>query len=580
MIILGLSAFFHDSSACLVKDGKLLAAVEEERFSRKKHDHGFPLKAVEYCLKEAGITIKDVDYIGFYEKPLMKFERILHQFVETFPRGWLAFCTTMPSWINEKLRVTGIIKRKLKFKGDIFFIDHHMAHAAAAFLVSPYDEAALLTLDGVGEWTTTTYGHGKGNDITLHKHIQFPHSLGLLYSALTAYLGFKVNNSEYKVMGLSAYGKPIYYDKLKKIIDVKDDGSFQLNMDYFVYHYKMSMPSKKFVEEFGPLRKRGEPVGQFHMDMAASLQKLTEDVVFSVLNHVYQETKTKNLCIGGGVALNSVANGKIINNTPFDHVYAVPSPGDGGTSIGAAYYVYNTLLGNKRNYVLNSPYLGPSFTSNEIKSFLDNYNIKYTTFMDDATMARSVAQLLNDNNVVGWFQGRMEFGPRALGGRSILANPTDTTMQDIINLKVKHRERFRPFAPAIMADKASEYFEYNPSMSHLSDFMLTVCPIKEDKRKGLPAVTHVDGTGRLQTVGKKQHPRYYEVIKAFYALSKTPILVNTSFNIRGEPIVCTPHEAYRCMMGTEIDYLVMDKFLIARVDNQQHAWDSEKYARD
>lgn len=580
MYVLGISCFYHDASAALLKDGRIIAAAEEERFTRIKHDTNFPIKAVEWCLHDANITINDVDFVGFYEKPLLKFERLMAQHVEMFPRSLGMFVHSMPSWLNEKLRVQSIVKKKLKYKGDIFFVRHHLAHAASSFLVSPFKESAILTVDGVGEWETTTLGHAKDNKISISKTIDFPHSLGLLYSTVTAHLGFSVNNSEYKVMGLAPYGKPVYYDKFKKLIDIKDDGSYQLDMSYFIYHYKMTMPGKKFIEEFGPVRTADEPVTDHHKNIAASLQKITEDVLFLMLNHLHKMTKSANLCLAGGVALNSVANGKILKNTPFKNIYIQPAAGDGGTSIGVASYVYNSILGNKRNFVMETAYLGPQFSTDEIKEFLDSNKIKYSTFKNEKELVESTAKLIYQNNVIGWFQGRMEWGPRALGARSILSNPCNPKMQDILNVKVKHREKFRPFAPVICVEDAEKYFECDKPIPLPTDFMLMVYPIKKEKQKLIPAVTHVDGSGRLQTIRKEHNLRYWGVIKAFGKLSGTPILINTSFNIRGEPIVCSPYDAYKCMMGTGIDYLVMDKFLIKRADNPQDVWDSEMLAKD
>jgi len=582
MYILGIACYYHDASACLIKDGKIIAAAEEERFTRKKHDSGFPFKAIDYCLKEAGIDLNKINYIAFYEKPLIKFERVIYQHLEMFPKSFPSFFKSIPSWMKEKLRVQNTIRKKLKFKKEIFFVEHHLAHAASSYLVSPFKEAAIYTADGVGEWATTAYGYGKGNDIILLKEIDFPHSLGLLYSTVTAYLGFSVNNSEYKVMGMAPYGKPVYYDKFRKIVDVKDDGSFELDMGYFVYHYKLAMPSKKFIKEFGPIRKPESEVTQHHKDIAASLQKITEEIVIKTANHIHKETKMKNLCLAGGVALNSVANGKILKNTAFKNIYILPPAGDGGASVGAAAYVYFTLLKNKRTKesFLNHAYLGPEFSREEIKQFLDSNNINYSEFKSDEELIRKTAKLIWENKVIGWFQGRMEFGPRALGARSILSNACNPQMKDILNLKVKHREKFRPFAPVVCADDANKYFECDRPLQVPTDFMLMVYPIKKKYHEKIPAVTHVDGSGRLQTVRKFQSPLYYNLIKEFGKLSGIPILINTSFNIRGEPIVCTPYDAYKCMMGTGIDYLVMDKYLIKRDDNLKDAWDSEKNAKD
>ncbi len=577
MYILGISCYYHDSSACLLKDGQIVAAAEEERFTRKKHDASFPVNTINYCLKEAGITSRELDYIGFYEKPLLKFERYMSQHMECFPWSYLSFIKSMPSWINEKLRIPSTIRKKLKYKGPILFIDHHLAHAASSYLVSPFQKAAILTVDGVGEWATTTYGLAEGNQIRILKEIKFPHSLGLLYSAVTAHLGFSVNNSEYKVMGLAPYGEPVYLDKFRKLIDLKEDGSYRLDMSYFVYYYKMQMPSPKFIKEFGSIRKKESALTQHHKDVAASLQKITEEVLFKMLKHLYRETKCPNLCIAGGVALNSVANGKILENTPFKNVWIQPAAGDAGTSIGAATYIYNSIFGKKRIYEQKHAYLGPSYSTEEIKKFLEEHKVKYLEFKDSKELIKKTADMLYKDNVVGWFQGRMEFGPRALGSRSILSNACNPKMKDILNAKVKHREMFRPFAPVVTKEDAKKYFELNREEV---PFMLFVYPIKEKYHKIIPSVTHVDGTGRLQTVSKEQNEIYYSVIKEFEKQSRIPILINTSFNIRGEPIVCNPEHAYRCMMGTGIDYLVMDKFLIKRADNPQHMWDSENLAKD
>ncbi len=585
MYILGISCFYHDSSASLVKDGVVVAAAQEERFTRKKHDTSFPTKAVEFCLKSQNITIEDVDYIAFYEKPMLKFERLLHQHVSEFPKSMKTFLGSMPSWFNEKLRVIKSVKKELKYKGDVLFVDHHMAHAAS-FLVSPYKKAAIVTIDGVGEWTTTAYGKGNDSDITLLKEIRFPHSLGLLYSTITAYLGFSVNNSEYKVMGLAPYGNMDkksnpYYDKMKKVIDVKEDGSYKLVMDYFIYTYGNRMPSKKLCDLLGgPIRKGESELEERHKDIAAALQMVLEEVVIKILNNVQKITKEENLVISGGVALNSVMNGKILRNTSFKRVWAQPDPGDGGTSLGAAIYAYNTILGNKRVYTLDSPYLGPSYNDKQIKDFLDKNNIVYSEIKEDKKLVDETAKLLYENNVIGWFQLGMEWGPRALGARSILSNPTNPEMQEILNLKVKHREKFRPFAPVVCEDDALKYFDCDTPIPEATDFMLMVYPVREEYRKKIPAVTHVDGSGRLQSVRRFQNTLYYDLIKSFGKKSKIPILINTSFNIRGEPIVCSPFDAYKCMMGTGIDCLVMGHFIIKREDNLRDAWESEKYAKD
>lgn len=586
MYVLGISCYYHDSSAALLKDGRIISAAQEERFTRKKHDTSFPKKAIEYCLNSHGITINEIDYIAFYEKPFLKFERLLYQHLESFPKSYGVFLANIPSWFKEKLRIIKIIRKKLSYRKNVAFISHHMAHAAASFLPSPFKKAAILTIDGVGEWTTTAYGKGIENDITLSKEIVFPHSIGLLYSTITAYLGFSVNNSEYKVMGLAPYGdmnnrtNP-YYKKFKQIIDIKKDGSYRLDMSYFKYNYSNQMPSKKLVELLGePIRKGESEVTENHKNIAAALQLITEEVIIKILNHLYKTTKIDNLVMSGGVALNSVANGKILSHTSFKKIWMNPDPGDGGTSIGAAMYLYNVILNKQRVYELEEAYLGPGFSADEIKKFLEKGKIKYSEFKSDGELVKKVSKMIHQNKVVGWFHGRMEWGPRALGARSILANPCNPQAQDLLNEKVKHREKFRPFAPVVCEDDALKYFECDKPVPLPTDFMLMVYPVKKKWHNKIPAVTHVDGSGRLQTIRRKQNPLYYDLIKSFGKLSGIPILINTSFNIRGEPIVCTPFDAYKCMMGTGIDCLVIDKFLINREDNPQHMWDSEKDARD
>jgi carbamoyltransferase len=581
MYILGLSFFYHDSSAALLKDGEIVAAAAQERFSRKKHDNSFPIDAIKFCLKNQNITINEVDYIGFYEKPIIKFERVLHQTIENFPKTFKTFISSMPSWLNEKLRVVRIIKKRLKYEGNILFVEHHIAHAAGAFLISPFKKSAILTVDGVGEWTTTAYGIGNDTAIYLKKEIRFPSSIGLLYSTLTAYLGFTVNNSEYKVMGLAAYGlmdreKNPYYKKLKKVIDIKEDGSYRLNMDYFVFHYSDRMPSKKLCRLLGGnVRKQEAEITQRHKDIAAALQLITEEILEKILIHVHKSTRCDNIVLAGGVALNSVYNGKILKNTPFKNVWIQPDPGDGGTSIGVASYIYTNILKNQRNYELKSAYLGPEFAPNEIRYYLDRKSVKYSYFESEKELIKTTSELIYANFVVGWFQGKMEWGPRALGSRSILSNPTNPKMQEILNVKVKHREKFRPFAPVICEDDVLIYFECDIPIPKPTGFMLMVYRIKKKWHEKIPAVTHVNGSGRLQTVRRPKNPIYYDLIKEFGKLSGIPILINTSFNIRGEPIVCTPKDAYRCMMGTGIDYLVIDRFLIKREDNPDDMWDSE-----
>jgi carbamoyltransferase len=580
MYVLGISCFYHDSSACLLKDGKVVAAAQLERFTRKKHDLNFPYEAIEYCLKEAGIKISDLDYAVFYEKPLLKFERLLFQFIETFPKSLAAFLDSIPIWLSERLVVADLLG-KMGYKKKVFYLEHHLSHAASSFLASPFKKAAILTVDGVGEWATTTLGMGSGNEITVMEEIHFPHSLGLLYSAITAYLGFSVNNSEYKVMGLAPYGKPIFKKEFDELARINDDGSIEMSMKYFSYHLAKKMNSKEMEKLFNnPARKKESEVTQFHKDVAATLQYKTEEALLKMLNRLYLKTKCRNLCIAGGVGLNSVANGKIISNTPFKKIFIQPAAGDAGTSMGAALYFYNSILKKPRKYTLENAFLGPAYSDGYIKNFLEKNKIVYKKYGSTKELIKKTAELIWGNNVVGWFQGRMEWGPRALGARSILSNPCNSKMQDILNLKVKHREKFRPFAPVITVEDAPKWFECDLPIPEPADFMLMVYPIKKEKRKLIPAVTHVDGSGRLQTIRRKQNPLYYDLIKAFEKYSKTPILINTSFNIRGEPIVCSPEDAYRCMMGTGIDYLVMGSFIIKRVENQKDIWDSESLAND
>lgn len=586
MYILGISCFYHDASAALLKNGKIIAAAEEERFTRKKHDTSFPNNSIKFCLKHAGISINEIDYIGFYEKPLLKFERILSQHLEMFPKSLKTFISSFPSWTNEKLRIIKIIRKKLKYKKDVLFVEHHLSHAGSAFLLSPFKKAAIATVDGVGEWTTTAYGIGEENRIHLIKEIKFPHSLGLLYSTITAYLGFSVNNSEYKVMGLSPYGDMNkktnrFYKRLRRVIDIKKDGSYRLRIKYFKYHYSDRMPSKKLCRLLGgPVRKPESEVIQRHKDIAAALQMIYEETLFKILNHIYVKTKCPNLVLAGGCGLNSVANGKILKNTPFKRIWIQPNSSDGGTSMGVASYIYHSILGWERNFELKHGYFGPDFSEEKVRSFLEENKIRYSEFKDRKELVKKTAILIHKNNVIGWFQGRMEWGPRALGSRSILANPCNPKAKELLNIKVKHREQFRPFAPVVCEDDALTYFNCDKPVPEPTDFMLMVYPIKKEWHAKIPSVTHVDGSGRLQTIRKSQNQDYYDLIKEFGRLSGTPILINTSFNIRGEPIVCTPFDAYKCMMGTGIDYLVINKFLVKRSDNKRDFWDSEKYAKD
>ncbi|MFQ5621298.1 MAG: carbamoyltransferase [Candidatus Nanoarchaeia archaeon] len=586
MYVLGISCYYHDSAAALLKDGVLVAAAEQERFSRKKHDSTFPLDAINYCLKKEGITVNDLDHIAFYEKPFLKFERLLFQHLDMWPRTLKTFLSSTPAWINERLRVPRIIKKKLKYKGPIMFVQHHLAHAASAFLVSPYEKAAILTIDGVGEWTTTAYGMGEGNQVHLMKDIRFPHSIGLLYSTITAYLGFSVNNSEYKVMGLSPYGlmdreKNPYYKKLLQVVDVKEDGSYKFDMSYFTFHYKDRMPSQKLCDLLGgPVRVGESELTQRHKDISAALQMVTEDIISKILHHVHKVTKCDNIVLAGGCALNSVYNGKILRNTPFKQIWIQPNATDGGTCIGAAAYTYFSVHDKPRNYIQRSAYLGPSFSDKEIKEFFDKNNIKYHKFKNRDELINETAKLIHADQVIGWFQGGMEWGPRALGARSILSNACNPDMQEVLNLKVKHREKFRPFAPVVCADDALTYFDCDNPVPEPTDFMLMVYPVRQVYHDKIPSVTHVDGSGRLQSIRKEQNELYYDLIKEFGKHSGIPILINTSFNIRGEPIVCTPNDAYRCMMGTGIDYLIAGNFIVKRSDNPKDMWDSEELAKD
>jgi carbamoyltransferase len=588
MYILGISCHYHDASATLLKDGVIIAAADQERFTRVKHDSAFPKEAIEFVLHYAGISIAEVDKVAFYEKPIKKLDRVLQQYIITFPRSLKVFLQSTPVVLSEKIRILNVIKKELKYKGDVAFIDHHMSHAASAFFPSPFSEAAIYTVDGVGEWATTTYGYGDANRINLHGQISFPHSLGLLYSTITALLGFSVNNSEYKVMGLSAYGEKDkhinqYYPLLLKTIDVKTDGSFRLDMQYFKYDYSGKMPSAKLEELLTiKTRKPTEPVTNAHQDLAAALQLITEEVVLAGLNYLYQVTGSENLVMAGGVALNSVLNGKILSSTPFKRLWIQPNAGDGGGSMGAALAVYYEVTKQQRDpkQYLKHAYLGPEQSDSKIEQYLQTNAISYSKFTDSTELLSTTAKLLHQNKVVGWFQGRMEWGPRALGARSILANPCNPDAQELLNTKVKHREKFRPFAPVICRERVADYFEADQELPLAADFMLMVYPIKQKWHKLIPAVTHVDGSGRLQTIAREQNPLYYDLLVEFEKLSQVPILINTSFNIRGEPIVCTVHDAYKCLMGTEIDYLVAGNYLIARDQNLRDAWNSEVNARD
>ncbi|NLV43241.1 MAG: carbamoyltransferase [Candidatus Hydrogenedentes bacterium] len=595
MNILGVSAFYHDSAAALLRDGDILAAAQEERFSRKKHDPRFPGHAVEYCLREGGITIDQVDYVAFYDKPLIKFERLLMTYLASSPHGYLSFLSQMPSWLKEKLFVRNTIRKQLGYQGNILFSTHHLSHAAAAFFPSPFEEAAFITVDGVGEWATTTYGIGRDTKVKILKEINFPHSLGLLYSAFTYFTGFKVNSGEYKLMGLAPYGEPRFVDIIKReLIDIRDDGSFRLNMRYFDYCAGLRMTNRRFADLFGgPERTAETKITQREMDLASSIQVVTEEVMLKMARHVQRETGMKKLVLAGGVALNCVANGKVLRDSPFEDIWIQPCAGDGGNALGAALFAWHQLLGNPRTVtprIQKASYLGPSYSDDEIQSFLDARKIPYRKLSREK-LPEVVADLLSSEKVVGWHQGRMEYGPRALGARSILGDPRSRDMQTVLNLKIKFRESFRPFAPTVLAEHADECFDLRGAES---PYMLLVADVRKDRlrdlseeekralgfdklrvpRSDLPAITHVDNSARIQTVTREDHPLYHDMIEAFYKKTGCPVIINTSFNVRGEPIVCTPEEAYTCFMRTRMDYLCMGSFLLDKTE--QEPWAEEK----
>jgi carbamoyltransferase len=562
MHILGISCFYHDSAAALLRDGDLVAAAHEERFTRKRHDPDVPRQAVEYCLAEAGIGIEDLDYLVFYDKPFVKFERILLTYLATFPRSLPSFSKSIPVWLKEKLWVPKALERSLGFRGELLFCEHHQSHAASAFLCSPFEEAAILTLDGVGEWATATQGVGKGERFELQNEIRFPHSLGLLYSAFTYYLGFKVNSAEYKVMGAAPYGEPKYYDTiLEHLVDLRDDGSFKLDMKYFAYDYGLTMTNRNFERLFGrPRREPESKMEDFHWDMAASVQKVTEEVVLRMARDLHARTGQRNLCMAGGVALNCVANGRLIREGPFENLWVQPAAGDAGGALGAALFAHHTVLGNPRRFRMDHAYWGPRFSDQEIRAFLDARKAPYRTLPRDEMIRESARLLDEEQAVIGWFQGRLEWGPRALGSRSILADARNRENWKRVNLKIKFRESFRPFAPACLAEKASEWFDIDRE----SPYMLLVCQVREGR--DVPAVTHVDGSARLQTVTREQHAEFYDLIRAFDERTGCPVVINTSFNVRGEPIVCTPEDAYLCFMRTNMDVLVLGNQILRKED--------------
>ena len=607
--ILGISAFYHDSAATLIIDGKIVAAAQEERFTRKKHDENYPFNAVEFILSERKIKLSDIDHIVFFEKPFLKFERLLETYLAFAPRGLKSFSMSMPIWLREKLFQKKFLFEKLKLHDEKFndinkikFSEHHYSHAASAFFPSPFQEAIVLTLDGVGEWATTTLAIGKNNNLKMLKEIHFPHSLGLLYSAFTYYTGFKVNSGEYKLMGLAPYGEPKFKKKiLENLIDIKDDGSFRLNMKYFNYASGLTMTNKKFSSLFGkPVRDpENEQLTQFHMDIASSIQAVTEEIILKLTKSIKKEYNINNLCLAGGVALNCVANGKILETKMFDKIWVQPAAGDAGGSLGAALgYWYRELSNNRNNFKdeMSGSFLGPKYDNFFIEKSLNKLNANFQK-MDDNDLMKTVAKELSQNKIVGWFQGKMEFGPRALGSRSILANPTSEKMQKELNLKIKFRESFRPFAPSILSEETSKWFNLNSE----SPYMTLVAKIRDDKkvktnetknlfginklnlkRSVIPAVTHVDYSARVQTVHKETNPRYHHLITEFFKITNCPILVNTSFNVRGEPIVCSIDDAYKCFMGTNLDILVCENFILYKEKqiNKNDKNYKDKFKRD
>ena len=586
--ILGISCFYHDSAAALIKDGEIMAAAQEERFTRKKHDSCFPENAVRYCLESNKIGIEDVSFVAFYDKPLLKFERILLTYLSYAPFGFRSFYKAIPLWLKERLWMPHLISEKLKgFKGKILFAEHHESHAASCFYPSPFKESAILTMDGVGEWVTGSFGVGKDEDFEILQEMRFPHSLGLLYTAFTYYAGFKVNSAEYKVMGLAPYGEPRYVDLIfKELVDLKDDGSFRLNMRYFNYCAGLTMTNKRFNRLFGgPPRKPETAITQKEMDLARSIQAVTEEIMLRIVRHVHKVTGQKNLCMAGGVALNCVANGRILKQGPFENIWIQPAAGDAGGAVGAALRIWYKYLGNKRasdclSDKQKGSFLGPEYLDSHIEDYLVKNNIPFQK-LPRPELLKKAASIIAGDNVVGWFQGRMEFGPRALGARSIIGDARSSDMQSRMNLKIKFRESFRPFAPSVLVEKASDYFDlktespYMMLVAKVNNGRLNVGPDKEPvgfdrlkiKRSKIPAVTHVDYSARVQTISPDSKNRiYYDLLKEFYGQTGSPVLINTSFNVRGEPIVCSPEDAYKCFMRTDMDYLVMGSFILDKKD--------------
>lgn len=560
MNILGISCYYHDASASLVQDGKIIAAAEEERFTRKKHDNRFPELSIAYCLKEAGLNISDIDLVSFYEKPLLKLERTLLNGIQWKDKSTPLIKKQISQMMHEDIFLAEVLRDKIGYTGKVVFTEHHLAHAASSYYISKFNKAAILVVDGVGEYATTSMFSGVGNKIYKLQEIHYPDSLGLLYSTLTAFLGFKVNNDEYKVMGLASYGQPKYIDRIRKLITFHDDGSFSLNTDYFCFMYDdKQMFNSNFTELFGLPRLTDDKITSYHMDIAASLQQVLEEGMIRLGNALYNKTKAENICLSGGVALNCVANREFIKRTPFSNICIQPAAGDAGGSLGAALYAYFHNGSQPRETKEHSTCLGPGYSNGEIKEYLDSVNASWTEY-DEEGICKKTADLIYKNKIIGWFQGRMEFGPRALGHRSILANPCNPAMKDILNARVKFREDFRPFAPAILSEKAQEYFD----IPFDSPYMLFICNVRNGMGTQIPSVTHIDNTARVQTVSNTEDPLFHRLIESFDRISGTPVIINTSFNIRGEPIVCTPEDAYNCFLNTDIDYLVMGNYLVEK----------------
>ena len=556
MNILGISCFYHDSAACLLQDGKIIAAASEERFNRQKNSPVFPVNAINFCIQKANLTVDDINYIGFYEKPFLKFYRVLLSHLRAYPFSFKNFLDTIPNWLEERLILPLLLKKELGYEGKVLFIKHHLSHAASAFLVSPFEEAAILTADGVGEWGSMSFGVGKGKDIKIFKEMHFPNSLGLLYTAVTTYLGLEALIGEGKIMGLAGYGKPCYLDKFKEMVTVKPDGSFMINQNFFGFNKGSRMYSNRLIKALGKDRKPQEKIEQRHCDIAASLQKFTEDVLIIIANNLYNDSKMDKLCLAGGLFLNCVANSRILENTPFKEVFIQPAAGDSGGALGVASYVHHSILNNNRSWVMQDAYLGPDFSQNQMRRALVNNGINFKEFSDDS-LFKYIAQRLSQNKIIGWFQGRMEFGPRALGNRSILANPGNPEMKDLLNQRVKKRESFRPYAPAVLEEKITEFF----NAKQFSPFMLLSAQVNKDKKTIIPAVTHIDGSARVQSVSKNTNQKLWNLIKEFEDITGIAVILNTSFNLNREPIVCAPEEAVSCFKRSQMDCLVLGNYV-------------------